>query len=377
MNSFNLCMKRQYSQQYAEFNSFRNHEYVIHQNKPGVRQKNWGIYQMKPIGYEQNLFQSSNQDQKEQEQKEESDKLDEEGLRLAVDRGVGVIDEMVSEINKEVMIEGLSSYVMEQDTEQQQDVRQVVKNVITQRLETLDESFLATIGACIAVVTQQGDRDLAALLSVVKDVTIELLRDKMPPVMQILENAIAVKDKEKRLEYLESIIYGNQSEVGLENLLACSAGMVDDMEENIIIADRQLHASMVILREELKDLDSQYSWREGTPSKMLYREYVPTKSMAFLKELLQVNDPLKSQALLAKSFNEEYSKDHGVKVKLENLKPGQVIQEDLIRPGRFLTCLSVMFRELEQLGDEHEKVKQRLTDIRKYAMAVLQAMAED
>eukprot|EP01026_Neomeris_dumetosa_P009433 TRINITY_DN13200_c0_g3_i2.p1 TRINITY_DN13200_c0_g3~~TRINITY_DN13200_c0_g3_i2.p1 ORF type:complete len:385 (-),score=69.65 TRINITY_DN13200_c0_g3_i2:277-1431(-) len=339
------------------------------------------VHQMKPYNWEStgNLLGTQVPQYQQQEQTSNQEKLDEEGLKVAVDRGVGVINEIVDEVNKEVMVEGLSSYVMEQDSQQQQDVQTVVKNIISSRIETLDESFLATLGACINVVAQQGDRDLAALLTLMKVTTIDLLKDRMPPVLRVLEEALAIKEKDKRLEYLESIIYGNQedSEVGLESLLASSSGMVDDMEENLIIADRRLHASMVVLREELKDLDAQNSWKHDIPSKMMYRQYVPTKSMAFLKELMKVVDPLKSQALIAKSFNEEYSEEYGAQARLDNLKPGQAISEDLIRPGRFLTCLSVTFRELEQQGEGNEQVKQKLTDIRKYAMAVVQAMADE
>eukprot|EP01023_Acetabularia_acetabulum_P066720 TRINITY_DN9047_c1_g1_i2.p1 TRINITY_DN9047_c1_g1~~TRINITY_DN9047_c1_g1_i2.p1 ORF type:complete len:268 (-),score=46.24 TRINITY_DN9047_c1_g1_i2:207-1010(-) len=266
---------------------------------------------------------------------------------------------------------------MEQDTAQQRNLQQVVRNVIQKRIDTLDESFLATVNACIQVVAQQGDGDLSALLRLMKEETVELLRDRMPSVLRVLEEAIAISDKDKRVEFLESIIYGSQDiDLGLENLLASCAGFVDDMEDNMIIADRKLHANMVILREELKDLDYQYSWKKSIPSKMLYREYVPTKTMAFIKELMKVGDPLKLQALIAKSFNEEYSQEHGVQQKLKDLKPGQSVSEDLIRPGRFLNCLSVTFRELEKTGDENEAVKLKLTDIRKYAMNVVQAMAE-
>eukprot|EP00882_Tetradesmus_deserticola_P010841 GHRQ01011456.1.p1 GENE.GHRQ01011456.1~~GHRQ01011456.1.p1 ORF type:complete len:302 (+),score=31.61 GHRQ01011456.1:616-1521(+) len=236
----------------------------------------------------------------------------------------------------------------------------------------------------------------------------------MPPSVQVLNSALSHNSRTGRASVVSAALDGGGGALpscNLDSLGAAAAQLVEDMEDQQVVADRVLLARLVLLREELRLRSQQVeahgfteqaaraatensSLQRGTTAHStqghhreegirnnesatgnrffaFHRSNLPARCAAFVKELLLVPEKDRRLGLLSKAFQEDWvgemappygSKQQSHKETQEaattigrGLKDVSGTHQDLrpdsldiVRPGRFVSTLLAMQAEFEQ-----------------------------
>eukprot|EP00879_Flechtneria_rotunda_P010520 GHRR01010997.1.p1 GENE.GHRR01010997.1~~GHRR01010997.1.p1 ORF type:complete len:525 (+),score=202.09 GHRR01010997.1:426-2000(+) len=321
----------------------------------------------------------------------------EASVRQNVERAAQTLNDIITEALNEMLLEEASAYLAGQD-EPDLQLSQAARNAVVKRLDWLDANFLAALNAYLATPGVQANSELAALLKAVRTEVLDLVATRLPPSVQVLNATLQHNNREKRHAVLQLALSGGDGAVpagSLETLGAAAHQLVDDMEDQQVVADRALLARLVLVREELRMLAigqaaEQQFWGQQViqqqPSQpsadqtstsgaatsttaahgkgffAFHRSNLPARCAAFMKELLAVPERDRRLALLTKAFNEDWvgenmasAKDSGAPTTSEQQSRGlkdigqlQPQSLDIVRPGRFFTTLFAMRQELEQ-----------------------------
>lgn len=254
-----------------------------------------------------------------------------------------------------------------------------VRNAVISRIDLLDANFLASLNGYVSAARERGDVQLSDLLVAVADEVLRQVSLRLPDAARVLDLALKQMDKDSRVAVLKTALDGGAGEVPaaeVDGLLATSSQFIDDMEEGEVVADRALLARMCLLREELRWVEMERSFGgDSAASSAAKRANVPQRCVAFMKELMVVNDSLKRVGLLDRAFAEDWdgaapqkkSSGTGTAAATGNVKP----VPDYVRPGRFLATLHATKEELQLDATKHALVLQRLEAILMESVAVL------
>uniref|UniRef100_A0A7S3VMY3 Uncharacterized protein n=1 Tax=Dunaliella tertiolecta TaxID=3047 RepID=A0A7S3VMY3_DUNTE len=388
-------------------------------------------------------------------------KMDAEAVRANVNRAAGVLEEVLNDILQELLVDQAASYLTEERPELNE--MEAVRNAVIQRIELLDANFLAALNGYIQVASLRPNDGMLSLLLALRDEVLRQVSMRLPPTARVMDAALQLMYKDNRVQLLKTAIdwkrtsssgmeqvepaasasaaeeagspgpadqastatidvqAGDESDqeaahmkellaelpvgVDADSMVATSSQLIDDMEEQQVIADRRLLARMCLVREEVRWLDQEQNFTSSSSSSSsstedeeskkrrvssayFARANVPQRCIAYLKELLVLNDPAQRVALLSRAFVEDWdgttspSGNKGQE-QLDTSQPKNASIPEYIRPGRFLTTLHAMesqFLEAEAQGTgpaasqdpaQRAKVMQRLSDIHLEAVAVL------
>lgn len=254
-----------------------------------------------------------------------------------------------------------------------------VRNAVISRIDLLDANFLASLNGYVSAARERGDGQLSDLLVAIADEVLRQVSLRLPDAARVLDLALKQRDKDTRVAVLKTALDGGGGEVPaaeVDGLLATSSQFIDDMEEGEVVADRALLARMCLLREELRWVEMERSFGgDSAASSAAKRANVPQRCVAFMKELMAVNDSLKRVGLLDRAFAEDWdgaapqkkSTRTGAAAAVGGVKP----VPDFVRPGRFLATLHATKEELQLDATKHALVLQRLEAILMESVAVL------
>eukprot|EP00775_Hariotina_reticulata_P001152 gene1152-1492_t len=233
------------------------------------------------------------------------------------------------------------------------------------------DAYLAAMILNLASVHKNVDQAAKLLQEIVNEVLNEVLLEEASafvmgqdrsgeqlPLTQVLNSALTSVKREGRLQVVDISLKGGADNVpgcSLDALGAAATQLVDDMEDQQVVADRVLLARMVLLREELRavaeshitsgqdwwgssnnisgtnttsprsgmDDDHNHPFAEsketstdshdadglaGNGSKFFsfHRSNLPVRCAAFVKELLAVKEQQRRLGLLSKAFQEDW-----------------------------------------------------------------------
>jgi hypothetical protein len=314
----------------------------------------------------------------------------------------------------------------------------IVRGAVAQRVEWLDDAFLAALDAYAQAIDARMRKsnananaannaaadDSARLLDVLLLVRREVLAQvssRLPATVQVLDAALRETEAQARLRVVERALAGGGGGlpgVAFDALASTAGQLVDDMEDAEAVPDRALLARLVLLREELRAMHARREYfppsadggnanNGGAAVFGFHRSNLPRACAAFAKELVAVGDGNRRVVLLAKAFEEDWT--GGVEGRSGAGKKGgddeasggggggfgkssakkqqQQTQRkeapDVVRPGRFLATVHAMSGELEARlrsgggGDAEASaaaVLRRLDEVRMEAVAVLDRM---
>ncbi|MEW5305368.1 MAG: hypothetical protein WDW36_007911 [Sanguina aurantia] len=257
-----------------------------------------------------------------------------------------------------------------------------VRNAVVARIDLLDANFLASLNGYVKAATDRGDAQLSELLVAVADEVLRQVALRLPSAARVLDLALKQRDKDARVQVLQSALDGGAGEVPaaeVEALLSTTSQFIDDMEEQESVADRALLARMCLVREELRWVELERSFGgESFPSSTSRRANVPQRCVAFMKELMAVSDGLKRVGLLDRAFSDDWDgaapqkkSTAAAAAAATAAAAGGKASQDFVRPGRFLSTLHATKEELELDAIKHALVLQRLEAILMESVAVL------
>ncbi|KAF6260175.1 hypothetical protein COO60DRAFT_1508976 [Scenedesmus sp. NREL 46B-D3] len=274
----------------------------------------------------------------------------EASIRHNVDRAAHTLQEMMSEVLNELLIEEASAYVLDEATPSI-DLKQAARNAVVKRLEWLDANFLAALNAYMSVPGVAANAELRALLGALREEVLDLVSARMPPSVQVLNLALGHNNRAGRASVVSTALSGGGGAVpscNLDSLGAAAAQLVEDMEDQEVVADRVLLARLVLLREELRLRSEQLEAHEFTNNAQVagantvssslqsdatphtnqgqrdegdmrshtsangnhffafHRSNLPARCAAFVKELLLVPERDRRFGLLSKAFQEDW-----------------------------------------------------------------------
>lgn len=218
---------------------------------------------------------------------------------------------------------------------------------------------------------------------------------RLPPAARVLDLALQQPDSSQRLQVLRTaLLEGGQGEVpsvGFDALLASAGQLIDDMEEQQVVADRRLLARLCLVREEVGMLQAGSSVMgdaaeageagEGGVGSVAaqqppLRANVPEQCAALMKELVRVTDGSRRQALLKKAMLEDW---FGAAVRPSDAGEASssgssraVDADNVVRPGRWLSTLDASLQHL-RMQDNNGPLLQRLSQLKDETLAVLDA----
>jgi hypothetical protein len=281
---------------------------------------------------------------------------------------------MMNAITKELFLEASIAHVTNENESESSRQKRVIEQAVSDKLDNLDNSFINILDCYISGAMDQNQPDIATLLLNIRDEILMQLQQSMPDEARVLTRVADILDAAQRRATLEEYVLQQQqkqkqntsslSSSPLETLASTVESIINDMEANLDIPDRSLLARMCLIREEINNMMIQ----DAQP---IYATVVavPQKTVAFLKELLQVDDPKVRQAYLEKAFltdwdwvtsshvtsaqkqqglgssGESSSGDIDTKQEKEKEKKNEN-EIGTVRPGRFLTCLGAIQHEM-------------------------------
>ncbi|WIA35987.1 hypothetical protein OEZ86_007350 [Tetradesmus obliquus] len=259
---------------------------------------------------------------------------------------------MMSEVLNELLIEEASAYVLD-EASPSIDLKQAARNAVVKRLEWLDGNFLAALNAYMSVPGVAANAELRALLGAIREEVLDLVSARMPPSVQVLSAALNFNSRAGRASVVSTALSGGAGALpfcDLDALGAAASQLVEDMEDQQVVADRVLLARLVLLREELRlkaeqhDAQQQFfttndanvgdasngeealgEGSERTPQAhghhadvgtdkgpggnrffAFHRANLPARCAAFMKELLLVPERDRRLGLISKAFQEDW-----------------------------------------------------------------------
>ncbi|KAF8059359.1 PEP-related development arrested 1 [Scenedesmus sp. PABB004] len=291
----------------------------------------------------------------------------EASIRAGVDRAAATLQDIVTEVLNELLVEEASAYVMDEEGPGLA-LNQAARNAVVKRLEWLDSNFLAALNAYLAAPSVQRDGELVALLGAVRTEVLELVAARLPASVQVLNAALQHAGKQQREELVARALNGGGGALpgaSLDELGGAAIQLVDDMEDQQVVADRALLARLVLVREELRAMverqDAQLFTGSSAPAAggppsaaqlfAFHRTNLPARCAAFMKELLVVPEQGRRLGLLTKAFQEDWVGEApappGGAAPAAAGAQGKPETLDIVRPGRFLSTLHAMRAELE------------------------------
>lgn len=346
-------------------------------------------------------------------------------IRASVERAASTLDDIVREVLDELLLEEASAYLLENeqgnenDEQQQQALAQhnarlhaAARGAVVKRLEWLDGNFLAALNAALSTPTAMGTPELGMLLGAVRAEVLDLVGARLPPPVRVLNAALQHARRAGRRGIIATALAGGGGDVpaaSLDELGAAVAQLVDDMEEQQVVANRALLARLVLLREELRERAAAEeagadfltataagagaagaaamagkASGSGATFFGFHRANLPARCAAFAKSLLSSGDRTQRLGLLTRAFEEDWlaerpapapapapagatisssdvaatsaeqqqGKRSGMRdVRLppagDEQQQGEEEAPDAVRPGRFLATLAAMRNELE------------------------------
>jgi hypothetical protein len=290
---------------------------------------------------------------------------------------------MMNAITKEIYLEASIAHVTGENESESSRQKRVIEQAVSDKLDNLDNSFINILDCYISGAMDQNEPDIANLLLNIRDEIMMQLQHSMPDEARVLTRVADILDTAQRRAILGEYVQQQQqqqqqkqkqkqttsslSSSPLETLASTVDSIINDMEANLDVPDRSLLARMCLIREEINNMMIQ----DAQP---LYATMVavPQKTVAFLKELLQVDDPKVRQAYLEKAFLTDWDwvtsshvtsaqRQQGPESSGESSSGGTDREEEkeekeeekekeyetgAVRPGRFMTCLGAIQHEM-------------------------------
>ncbi|CAL5227265.1 g10195 [Coccomyxa viridis] len=296
-------------------------------------------------------------------------------LQRQIDDAAEVVTALMEDINERLFVPTAIADITGDVAEVTEE--QAVRQAVEQRIDSLDDSFIGAVRAFEVAARAQSLDDVADRLNAIEHEVMQQVGTKLPPEMILLDEVQQISSSEARVERLKQAVeQGSDSEAAcqLTTLQSVANQVLDDMEDKEVVPNRQLLSRLCLVREELAVVAAEIEQtnpaqaREYAEAKAAYQKLVPMGTAAFLKELIPVGSPERRQALLSTALEDAFSEEAG--------KSKQGHRKDALRPGKLLTLMSGMQRELSQQNDgQHAQTLRQLESIRLKLMQLLESIA--
>merc|ERR1712039_1141692 len=266
------------------------------------------------------------------------------------------------------------------------DRKQVLRESVEKRKKIFDGVFLSALNAYIVASRVIKAEEALEVILELKEIVLESIRGEMHFLIPFVEETLTYPRRAKRLAKLESFLLDSNKKIKpitanlpdpdqwnqpILQLYLITNQLLEDMESLEIIPDIKLLAKIVILREELRLIERNTGTKEEYRSKYIY-QHVPSVEMAFLKELMRVDDCTKRKNIIKTAISGDnlaineisssttdfteilkHKKREGTKAKLS----------ETVRPGRLMDSLSVMKEQLTLEDSKNQARINRIMDI--------------
>ncbi|CAD7699275.1 unnamed protein product [Ostreobium quekettii] len=303
------------------------------------------------------------------------EKVEEELIASRVQEAARVLDDIIKDVWREMYLTSAVRYANDEEALPQED--EIIAEVVRSRLGTMEPSFLGAMDAYARNAKSVGGDDLEGLIDKIRQEVLRQLTQRFPKEVIALERVLDVESKEERVDLIrEAAQEGGDSVVNPQQMRAVADQFINDLESQKDIVDRKLLAKLCLVREESRLLEMEM--RFTNPGALeddveALRTNVYARATAFLQQVMRVADSDRRLSLLEKAFYEDWEGAAPGKAGQVQVMGGEA--PDFVRPGNFMTTLTLTQRELDAKDEVPDAVKQRVEDIRREALMVLREMA--
>jgi len=292
-----------------------------------------------------------------------------------------IISEMMVEVSKEVFVKNPSNRLPSKKADEVEE--EAITTAIQKRLHTFDELFLIALSAFSKIAAEQGDPN-AKLLEKIRVALIGTIQERLPIEVQLLDQLVVIPESEKRVEIIWGVLEKKRAPfVDPYKLDSAAVQFIEDMENKAEIVDRRLLARMLLVREELQMAARESALKQGreyvSPDDKIadHRKSVQVRAVAFLQAVMKVPDRRGRAAYLRKAFTSDWEGAAPVRAPAGSVSESGDEKSDSVRPGRFLTAVHVMQREMNKPGQDIKPViLERIEDIRRECFEILTDIAK-
>eukprot|EP00747_Dinoflagellata_sp_TGD_P136419 gnl/TRDRNA2_/TRDRNA2_175549_c0_seq1.p1 gnl/TRDRNA2_/TRDRNA2_175549_c0~~gnl/TRDRNA2_/TRDRNA2_175549_c0_seq1.p1 ORF type:complete len:354 (-),score=-11.23 gnl/TRDRNA2_/TRDRNA2_175549_c0_seq1:138-1199(-) len=271
---------------------------------------------------------------------------------------------------------------------------EAMRRAVTKRIGILEYAYITTLNTYVKVSKLAKHPEVTQIISELRDTSFKVIQSQLPYVLQFLEDITQIKNRQDRLDKLESLVETNGSKKNymmknkntsinqdtfLERLYYAVNQILEDIECQEIIADISLLAMIVMVREDIRTIGHKHNLSKihhkmGYPNNQL-----PKFELAFLKELMTLCDSERRRALIKDAF----LKDDRIMYETRNTESPEPSSANdrlktetkkKIRPGRFVDSLIFMKTEMMKTGDSQAQEK-RIQEILSDCLASLEDIA--
>ncbi|CAL8469850.1 g9392 [Coccomyxa elongata] len=298
-------------------------------------------------------------------------------VQKQVETAANIVTDLMEDVNRELFVASAVADITRESPEVTE--RDAIRAAVERRIESLDEFFVASLRLFGQAAREQKNDDVADRLDAIEEEVLQQVAGRLPSELRVLDLVQQLPSSEERVNLLKRAVSGAAADVSLpqcqlSSLQTIANQVIDDMEDKEVVPDRQLLARLCLIREELSVVATDEDGSSGGASdfeeaKVTHQRLIPQGTAAFVKEMLGVSSKEKRQALLRKTLDEGFQDSTKVK------RPRGT---EALRPGRLLTCLGGMQRELAaQRNASNEPVLKRLEELRLATLQLLTLTAYD
>ncbi|EIE25672.1 hypothetical protein COCSUDRAFT_46328 [Coccomyxa subellipsoidea C-169] len=290
-------------------------------------------------------------------------------VQKQVDRAADIVTDLMEEVNKDLFVATAVADITREAPEVTE--RDAIKAAVEKRIDSLDEFFVATLRLFAQAASEQSNHDLAERLGAIEEEVLAQVAKRLPAELRVLDAVQRLTSSEERVDLLRRAASGAAADVSmpaadvsvpacqLSSLQTIANQVIDDMEDKEAVPDKQLLARLCLIREELSvvaaEQGSDSSGSAFAEAKVIYQRLIPQGTAA--------------RALLKKALDEGFE---------DSSKARRPRGTEAVRPGRLLTCLTGMQRELAAQGNAaNQPILNRLEELRLATLQLLASLAYD
>lgn len=272
----------------------------------------------------------------------------------------------------------------------------VLREEIKKRVPFLDYSFLAVLKANAKVSISVHSRDVATVMLEMRDIVLDEVERQMPPILQTLNELMKLQTRAQRFAQIESILQSNLEVVESKDHRGVIDGLtthephilqlyllvnqlLEDLESAETVTDLPFLAKLVLVREEIRLVGEETELKKaGKFTTQYIYQQLPVAELAFLKELMLLNDSPTRKTALTDAFmgDKRIIQKNTLQTKAEGTRSDTINFKKMhdalttVKPGRLIDTLSLLEAEL----GKHETIshKKRVQDIRVESCEILE-----
>jgi hypothetical protein len=271
-----------------------------------------------------------------------------------ISQAATLVDTMAREMLQELFVGSATNYVTGEEA-MKDEVSSMLERVVSPKLDDMPPAVLPMIDAYIeAIGDEQSNVDTLRVLLLIKGFILEKLESRLPESMQMLQRIVDAA-RDNRIQLYESAA---EKEGGLVDVYNSCNRLIQTIEDQSgEIVDLVLLCKLCLARYEMGSIIPPGDIEQTMKNRFTAIGGVPEDDSAFLKELLNVSDPMKRVHLIKSSITEQ----------------------DARRPGRFIDCVVAVQQGMVSGTDtvDNEAVYARLNDIIEETMKVLEDISGD